>query len=56
MPVARRCSTTPHTGILVFFLLVLDFFIPSWVLGPWFLVFNAFIILGIAVGIRDSFR
>jgi hypothetical protein len=44
------------TGILVFFLLVLDFFIPSWVLGPWFYVFNGFLILCIVVGIYQSFN
>lgn len=53
---AMQYDAAYSTGILVFFLLVLDFFIPSWVLGPWFFVFNAFLILGIAVGIRDSFR
>lgn len=53
---AMQYDAAYSTGILVFFLLVLDFFIPSWVLGPWFYVFNAFLILAIAVGVRDSFR
>ncbi|MDG7016095.1 MAG: hypothetical protein JRM82_01835 [Nitrososphaerota archaeon] len=37
---------------MVFILLVIDFVIPSWVLGPWFYVVNVFLILGIAVGIH----
>ena len=53
---AMQYDAAYSTGILVFFLLVLDFFIPSWVLGPWFHVFNALLILGIAVGVRDSLR
>jgi hypothetical protein len=33
--------------------LILDFAIPSWVLGPWFYVINVFLILGILVGVYD---
>ena len=40
---------------MVFILLIIDFVIPWWVLGPWFYVINAFLIIGIAVGVRDSF-
>ena len=43
-------------GFMIFILLIIDFVIPYWVLGPWFYVINAFLILGISVGIYDSFK
>ncbi len=43
-------------GFMIFILLIIDFVIPSWVFGPWFYVFNAFLIPGIAIGIYDSFK
>ena len=46
-------STAGSVAFIVFFLLILDFVIPSWVLGPWFYVINAFLILGVIVGIHD---
>ena len=46
-------STAGSVAFIVFFLLVLDFVIPSWVLGPWFYFINAFLILGVIVGIHD---
>ena len=41
---------------MIFILLIIDFVIPSWVFGPWFYVFNAFILLALAIGIYDQFR
>lgn len=46
-------STAGPVAFIVFFLLILDFAIPSWVLGPWFFVINAFLILGVVVGVYD---
>jgi len=53
---ARRYDAAESTGILVFFLLLLDFEVPPWVLGPWYYVFNGFLILSIAVGVYQSFE
>ena len=50
---ALDSSTTGSVAFIVFFLLILDFAIPSWVLGPWFYVINVFLILGVVVGIHD---
>jgi DnaJ-class molecular chaperone len=44
---AQREDAAKSTGILLFFLLLLDLGIPSWVLGPWYYVFNGFLILGL---------
>ena len=46
-------STAGSVAFIVFFLLILDFVIPSWVLGPWFYIINGFLILGVIVGIHD---
>ena len=46
-------STAGSVAFIVFFLLILDFAIPSWVLGPWFYVINVFLILGVLVGVYD---
>ena len=43
-------------GFMIFILLVIDFVIPYWVLGPWFYVANVFLILAIASGIYNSFK
>ena len=43
-------------GFAIFIFLIIDFVIPYWVLGPWFYVANAFLILAIAVGIYQSFE
>ena len=49
-------STAGSVAFIVFFLLILDFAIPSWVLGPWFYIINVFLILGVLVGIYDLIR
>ena len=46
-------STAGSVAFIVFFLMILDFVIPSWVLRPWFYLINAFLILGVIVGIYD---
>ncbi len=46
-------STAGSIAFIVFFLLILDLAIPSWVIGPWFYVINVFLILGIIVGVYD---
>lgn len=46
-------GTAESVGIILFFLLILDFAIPSWVLGPWFYIINGFLILGVVVGVYD---
>jgi curved DNA-binding protein CbpA len=43
-------------AFIIFILIIVDFFVPSWVLGPWFYVLNAFAILTIVVGIYDSLK
>ena len=37
--------------VILFGLLVIDFVIPTWVFGPWFYVFNAFLLLALVSGI-----
>ena len=49
-------STAGSVAFIVFFLLILDFVIPSWVLGPWFYIINVFLILGVLVGVYDIIR
>ena len=51
--VGHRQQYVGSVAFIVFFLLILDFAIPSWVLGPWFYVINVFLILGIVVGVYD---
>ena len=51
---AQRYDAAESTGILVFFLLLLDFEVPPWVLGPWYYIFNGFLILCIVIGIYQS--
>ena len=53
---ALDSSTAGSVAFIVFFLLILDFAIPSWVLGPWFYVINVFLILGALVGVCDLTR
>ena len=50
---AQQYSDAGGLAFMIFILLIIDFVIPTWVFGPWFYVFNAFIILAIAVGIYD---
>ena len=53
---ARQYNDAGGLAFIIFILVVVDFFIPSWVLGPWFYVLNAFCILAIAVGIYDQIK
>ncbi len=46
-------DTAGSVAFIVFFLLILDFVIPSWVLGPWFYIINVFLILGVVAGVYD---
>ena len=52
---AQQYDAAESTGILVFFLLLLDFEVPSWVLGPWYYIFNGFLLLSIAVSAYQWF-
>ena len=52
---AHQYDAAESTGILVFFLLLLDFEVPSWVLGPWYYIFNAFLLLCLAISIYQWF-
>jgi curved DNA-binding protein CbpA len=52
---AQQYDAAESTGILVFFLLLLDFGVPSWVLGPWYYIFNAFLLLCLAISIYQWF-
>lgn len=49
-------NTAGSVAFIVFFLLILDFAIPSWVLGSWFYIINGFLILGVVIGIHDLAR
>ncbi len=53
---AQQYDDAGGLAFMIFILLIIDFAIPTWVFGPWFYVFNAFIILGIAVGIYDQIK
>ena len=46
-------GTVGSVAVIVFFLLILDFVVPTWVLGPWFYIINGFLMLGIIVAIYD---
>ncbi len=39
--------------VILFGLLVIDFVIPTWVFGPWFYVFNAFLLLALVSGVHS---
>ena len=52
----RQYNDVEGLGFMIFILLIIDFVIPYWVLGPWFYVIYAFLILGISEGIYDSFK
>jgi len=49
-------GTIESMGVILFGLLVIDFVIPSWVFGPWFYVFNAFLLLALVSGIYSWFK
>ena len=53
---AQQYKDVEGLGFIIFILIIVDFFIPTWVLGPWFYVLNAFAILAIVVGIYNSFK
>lgn len=53
---ARQDSDVEGLGFVIFILFIIDFVIPSWVFGPWFYVFNAFLILAVVVGINNQFK
>jgi curved DNA-binding protein CbpA len=50
---ARRNDSAETTGVLLFFLLLLDFMIPYSVSGPWYFVFNGLILLCLAISIHE---
>lgn len=39
--------------VILFGFIVIDFVIPTWVFGPWFYVFNAFLILALLSGVYN---
>ncbi len=51
---AHREEVAKTTGTLVFFLVLMNL-IPSWVLGPWFIIFNAFLLLSLAISVYQWF-
>jgi len=51
---AHREEVAETTGVLLFFLILLNL-IPSWVLGPWFIIFDAFLLLSLAISIYQWF-
>jgi curved DNA-binding protein CbpA len=53
---AQQYDDAGGLAFMIFILLIIDFVIPSWVFGPWFYVFNAFILLALAIGIYDQFK
>lgn len=53
---AQQYEDAEGLAFLIFGLIIIDFVTPHWVLGPWFYVFNAFLLLAIAVGVCDSFK
>ena len=53
---AQQYTDAEGLGFMIFALLIIDFVILSWVLGPWFYVFNAFCIIAIVVGLYGTFK
>jgi len=53
---AQQYDDAGSIAFLIFGLIIIDFVIPTWVFGPWFYVFNAFLLLAISVGIYDQFK
>ena len=53
---ARQYNDAGGLAFMIFILVVVDFFIPSWVLGPWFYALNIFAILAIVVGVYNQFK
>lgn len=52
----QQYNDAEGVAFMIFILLIIDFVIPPWVLGPWFYVANVFFILAIGVGIYNSFK
>lgn len=52
----RQYSDAGSLAFMIFILLIIDFVIPPWVLGPWFYVINVFVILGVVIGVYDQFK
>lgn len=46
----EQTDTIEGVLVILFGLFVIDFVIPSWVLGPWFYVLNAFLLLAFFTG------
>lgn len=42
--------------VILFGLFIIDFVIPSWVFGPWYYVFNVFLILCLISGVYHWFK
>lgn len=53
---AQQYNDAGSIAFLIFGLIIIDFVIPTWVFGPWFYVFNAFLLLAISVGIYNQFK
>jgi curved DNA-binding protein CbpA len=53
---AQQYDDAGGLAFMIFILLIIDFVIPIWVFGPWFYVFNAFILLAISIGIYDQLK
>ncbi len=51
---AHREEVSETTVVLLFFLILLNL-IPSWVLGLWFIIFDAFLLLSLAISIYQWF-
>ena len=43
-------------GVILFGLFMIDFVIPSWVFGPWYYIFNVFLLLSLVSGIYSWFK
>ncbi len=52
---ARHDDTAKSIGTLLFFLFLLNL-VPSWVLGPWYFIFNAFLLLSLVISVYEWFE
>lgn len=48
---AEQNDLAESMTVILFGLIIIDFVIPSWVLGPWYYVFNAFLLLCLISGV-----
>ena len=53
---AEQNNLAESMGVILFGLMVIDFVIPSWVFGPWYYVFNAFLLLCLISGVYYWFK